>query len=311
MEKIAYKKGLCRGLTPSVFALGFFDGVHIGHRALLERAKGVAKELGLCFSVFTFSSESEGLKPREGRIYSTDEKCEIFESLGVERAVIASFEEISEISAEDFVRDVLSSELSCKIAVTGEDFRFGKGALGDTNALRRLMNETGGSAIAVCDERVGGEKISTTMIKELLSRGDARRAMKLLGEAYHVDSRVERGRGVGRTLGIPTINNSLPKNADFIAAGVYLSRVKIGGKFYTGLTNIGVCPTFEKRPPHAETFILNFSGEIYGDRVRIYLIEKIRDERRFPNESELVAEIEQNVRYAREADAKLSCDTLI
>ena len=183
--------------------------------------------------------------------------------------------------------------------MSGEDFRFGKGAAGDTAELSKLMAKLGCEAKTVRDERIDGEKISTSMIKKMLSLGKVKAASELLGEPFHFDSTVERGRGIGRTLGIPTVNNSLPKNKAFIASGVYLSRIKIGDKFYTGLTNIGICPTFEERPIHAETFILDFSEEIYERAVRIYLIDRIRDERRFSSEDELTREIEKNIQHAR------------
>ena len=298
MEIIEYSNNIGK-LPPSVIALGFFDGVHVGHRALLRRAKEEAKELGLGFTVFTFFSESPGLKAGEGRLYSTEEKCELLAALGVDCAIVASFEELSGLSAEEFVKDVLVSRLSCRVAVTGEDFRFGKGASGDTDELSRLMTVCGGRAIRVSDEKIDGSKISTSMIKEMLSSGNVRGARELLGEPYHIDAKVEHGRGVGRTLGIPTVNNSLPTGNDFIAKGVYLSLVKIDGRSYTGLTNIGTCPTFEERPTHAETFILDFSGEIYEKKIRIYLIDYIREERRFSSERELALEIEKNVAFAR------------
>lgn len=311
MEIIEYKRSLIEKLSPSVVALGFFDGVHIGHRALLEYARKEATKRGLCFSVFTFFSEAPGLKRAGGRLYSTEEKCELLKSLGVERIVIASFNDVSDLSPEAFVRDVLIKELSCKLAVSGEDFRFGKNAVGDTAELSRLLSLSECEAKTVRDERINGEKISTTMIKEKLSRGKVKEASALLGEPFHFDSTVEHGRGVGRTLGIPTVNNSLPKDKRFIASGVYLSRIKIGDKFYTGLTNIGSCPTFEERPIHAETFILDFSEEIYEKTVRIYLIDRIRDERRFDSEDELTREIENNIQYAKGVLSNIPSSKLI
>ena len=300
METLEYKKGILKSIPASVIALGFFDGVHIGHRRLLLEAKKEAKRRGLSFSVFTFASESFGIKSDGGRLYSSSQKCELLDSLGVERTIIANFEDISELDAESFVREVLIGECSCEMAITGEDFRFGKGASGNTEELRRLMTKYSKSSITVKDERIDGKKISTTMIKELLSAGKAREASELLCLPYHFDSEIVHGLGKGKRLGTPTVNNSLPKDKDFIARGVYLSAIKIADKFYTGITNIGTCPTFEERPVHAETYILDFSGDLYGRTARIFLLDYIREERRFDTKEELVLEIENNVKLARE-----------
>ena len=305
METIEYKKGSLENMPTSVIALGFFDGVHIGHRSLLLKAKAEAEKNGLSFAVFTFASESPGLKSESGRLYSSKEKCELLSELGVERTVIAKFEDVSQLSPEEFVHDVRVDELSCRIAITGEDFRFGKGASGNTSELSRLMQDLGGDAITVKDEHRYGKKISTTMIKELLSEGNARRAAELLSVPYHFDSRIVHGLGEGRRLGTPTVNNSLPNDKGFIARGVYLSGIRIADKFYTGITNIGTCPTFNERPVHAETYILDFSGDVYGEDARIYLLDFIREERRFDSKEELILEIENNVKLARELFARL------
>lgn len=298
MEIIRYKKEMSFGAQPSVIALGFFDGVHLGHRALIRRAKGEANKRGLSLSVFTFYSECE-VKGSSSRLYTTESKCELLGTLGVERVYLAEFSELSSLSPDEFVFSVLIDALSCSVAVSGEDFRFGKGAAGNASDLCRLMKEREKEAITVPDELFGGEKISTTMIKKLLFSGRIREANELLGTAFFFDATVEHGRSVGRSLGIPTVNNSLPNNCRDISKGVYLSSVKIGSKFYTGLTNIGTCPTFEERDVHAETFILDFSGEIYGETVRIHLLDYMREERRFETENELLLEIEKNVKEAK------------
>lgn len=300
MEIIEYKKGIKCGASPSVIALGFFDGVHLGHRALIKIAKDEAKKRGLTLAVFTFYSECDKIKGSSSRIYSTEAKCELLGEMGVERVFLASFSELASLSPEEFVLSVLANDLSASVAVSGEDFRFGKGAKGKVSDLKRLMKEAGGEAITAPDELFLGEKISTTMIKEFIFSSRIREAGELLGKPFFFDATVERGRSVGRLLGIPTVNNSLPENCREISHGVYLSRVKIGEKFYTGITNIGSCPTFAARAAHAETFVLDFSGDIYGERIRVYLLDFIREERKFESKEALVLEIERNIKTAKE-----------
>ncbi len=300
MDIIEFKKGINFGTAPSVVALGFFDGVHLGHRALIKRARDEAKKRGLLLSVFTFYSECKEIKGSPSRLYSTEAKCELLGSLGVERVYLADFSELSSFSPEEFVNNILIDSLACRVAVSGEDFRFGKGANGNARDLGRLMKDGGGEAITVPDESFRGEKISTTMIKKLLTSCRVSEANELLGAPFFFDARVERGLSLGRKLGIPTVNNSLPDSCRDISRGVYLSRIKIGDNFYTGLTNIGSCPTFRERETHAETFILDFSGEIYGERVRIHLLDFIREEKRFENKDLLLLEIEKNIKEAKE-----------
>ena len=276
-----------------VVALGLFDGVHKGHRALIDAAKRESEKKNLPLAVFTFFSESE-LPKSSARLYSTKIKNELFEKMGVEHVIYADFKKISNVAAESFVCDILIKKLGARVAVTGLDFRFGKMRKGDTVLLSSLMTKAFGECIIVQDEEHFGKKISTSLIKELLSKGKTRLASELLGETYFIEGEIVQGDGRGAKLGIPTVNISLQKDKNFIKEGVYYSRVIIDKKAYTGITNIGKCPTFEEREVHAETFILDFSKTVYGKWARIYLIEYLREERRFENAEELLLQIKRD-----------------
>ena len=283
-----------------VVALGFFDGVHLGHRAILSAAKERASELGVPSAVFTFRSESPFAKQSSARLYSTSAKLELLQACGMDEVILADFDEIRGISAESFVTDLLCGELGCIAAISGRDFRFGYRAAGDTALLRELMSRSGGECIISGDVLLGGKKISTTEIKQRMASGDIEGANEMLGTPYFLEAAVEHGRGVGRTLGFPTVNFPLTDNAGLLKQGVYLSKIVTRGGTYPALTNVGICPTFDARPEHAESFILDFDGEIYGEVVRIILGSYLRPEIKFDTPDELIAQINKDIIKAKE-----------
>ena len=277
-----------------VVALGFFDGVHLGHRALLQRAKKEADERGALLAVFTFAAETFG-KKGAGRLYSTEEKMEIFEGLGVDEVMIADFGSVADIAAEDFVQGTLIHDIGAVCTVCGEDFRFGKGALGNLSLLERLMSEAGGECIAVSDERLDGVKVSTTKIKELFAEGDVKTANALLGAPLYLSGVVERGLGLGKKLGFPTVNTPIGAKGEIIRRGVYRTRLSVDGRCYDAITNVGICPTFEEREVHQETFVLEDIGDLYGKKIKVFLLEFLRDEKRFESQNDLIMQINVDI----------------
>lgn len=270
-------------------ALGFFDGVHAGHRKLLETTRTLAKERGLIFAVFTFLSEN-GFKSKE-RLYSTGEKLSLLEDIGAEAVIISDFSGISEISAEDFINGSLISDMNARVAVAGYDFRFGRGALGDSALLANTMKSAGLDCVIEKEQKIGEEKISTTKIKELLASGEVGLARQFLGMPYFIGGEVKRGNGVGHTLGFPTVNTDFEDGKTLLKRGVYRTAVDVDGTLYSGVTNVGSCPTFEERSLHAETFILDFSGDLYGKTIRIYFLGFLREEKQFSSPKELILQI--------------------
>lgn len=276
-------------------ALGFFDGVHIGHRRLIKNAIDEAKRLNITSSVFTFYAEASMPKSSPDRLYSTEEKLDIFESLGVDEVILADFGSLKDTPPTDFINKILISDLGCRTAVCGKDFRFGKGASGTADMLAEAMKRAQRGAIIEDDVNLYEAKVSTTTIKELLSAGGIEKANEMLGSPYFLRSEVVRGRGVGHTLGYPTVNTSLTGKESLLRHGVYYSIINIGNKSYPALTNIGSCPTFEERAAHAETFIIDFDGEVYGDTVRISLLSFLRSEKKFESPEALTAQIKLDI----------------
>ena len=272
----------------AVIALGLFDGVHKGHRLLLNTAKKIAAERGLTFSVFTFRSES--LKKGSSALYSTEEKLRLLEELGVEAVILSDFGTLSGIDAVDFVKRLLVTEMGCETAVCGFDFRFGRGALGDAELLARLMSECGGSCVIEAEHTLDGEKISTTRIKALLGEGNVGRARAFLGMPYFITSLVEHGRGEGKGLGFPTANLTSHGLLN-LKRGVYSCAVRVGDALIGGVVNVGTCPTFDERGIHAEVNLIDFEGDLYGEKIEVFFISFLREEKRFEDPKDLIMQI--------------------
>ena len=299
-----YGDGQKHGLPKLALALGFFDGVHLGHRELIRRAAARARELSLPLGVFTFPSETPSLKASKSRLYSTEEKLMLLEGLGADYVIVADFDSMSGLEPADFVTRVLVSDLNCRLAVLGYNFRFGKGATGDAQLLAELLKASGGSYIIVEEQKYRGDTLSASAIRESLARGEVDRAAGMLGAPYHLMGRVEHGLGLGRTLGFPTVNTPLPEGSP-LRSGVYVTAVPLCGKIYTALTNVGSCPTFGERTPHAETTLLDFSGDLYGEELRIYFLARLRGETVFSSAEELTEQIRQDKEQARKLTGEI------
>lgn len=278
-------------IPKSALALGFFDGVHIAHRDLIETARRVADEKGLRLGVFTFGSTG-GIKGNTMRLYGDGEKAEIFENLGADFMIIADFGSICGASGEEFVKDILVRDLNCQVCVAGFNFRFGNRAMSGESELRQYMSEAGGYAII--REEIKGEgsvTLSATLIRDLVIGGEIKKANRILGAPYYIKGRVLHGRKVGRDMGFPTVNIPIEDGRIIPRLGVYRSAVPIDGKIYAGVTNIGICPTFEERKVHLETHIIGYSGDLYGRELKVFLLDFIRDEMAFSSLEELKMQI--------------------
>lgn len=281
-----------------IVALGFFDGVHIGHRALLSAAREEAIRLGARFSVFTFTAESTALKPNAKRIYTTEEKLAIIESLGADEVILCGFDAVKNISARDFITDCLISALNLGGAVCGKDFRFGAGGAGDTTLLSEVLLSHGLALLILDDVFAGNEKASSTAIRAAIDKGDMERAELLLGAPFFISSKISHGLGLGKQYGIPTINHATTDEKLLPPRGVYASTTEIDGVRYPSVTNIGTCPTFGVREEHAETHLISYSGDLYGKTVRTYLLKRLRCERTFATPAELYRQIDKDISEA-------------
>lgn len=266
---------------PCAVALGRFDGLHNGHKAVIECAKKGKKPL---FSVLTFSyspQDFEDMNLAKG-ILTDYQKARAIEGLGADVLFTLPFVKIRHLSPEAFVKVVLADSLKAELVCCGYDFRFGKNAAGIPEDLKRLCSQYGIEVKIVppvCDD---GRPISSTRIRWHIENGEINEASRLLGYRYGLEFPVESGSKRGRLLGFPTINQSLPENFVLPKRGVYASCVIIGKRRYSSVTNIGVKPTVsDTGKVNAETFIEGFSGDLYDKMVKVELYDYLRSERKF------------------------------
>ncbi len=282
-------------------ALGFFDGVHRGHRAVIGRAVK-EKENGFLPTVLTFTTEYVQPARKRGMKKILTERLflEAMQEIGVEIVEMPPFEEIMDLPPREFVEKVLCGYLKAKVVVCGRDFRFGKGASGDLSLLRELCGEYGIRLEAVDPLLDGGKPISSTRIRQCLADGAIETANWLLGYRYSFDFEVAHGNELGRTIGIPTINQIFPEQYLVPRFGVYASYTVLDGKRYKSITNVGVKPTIQgNRLPLAETHIMGVDDHLYGRNIKVSLVKFIRPEKKFNSFEELTAEIRANIDLIR------------
>lgn len=281
---------------PTILCIGDFDGVHLGHRQLvasvLTQMQKEKQEHPNVVSGAWFFDSNTYKAARE--IYTIEEKLNVFASLGLDYAIIADFDEMKSLSPESFVYDVLQSKCNCIHAVCGENFRFGAKAAGNSNALKSMMN---GNATVVPLLSVDGDKIiSSTYIRELLAEGNIKKANSLLGENYTVYETVIHGKALGRTLGIPTINQNVQGKQFILKNGIYSTICTVEGKKYFGVTNVGVRPTVDDNGhKNMETYIIDFDGDCYGKMVKVEFVHRVRDEMKFDSLNALKTQIQKDI----------------
>jgi riboflavin kinase/FMN adenylyltransferase len=286
-----------------VLTIGNYDGVHVGHRTIIDIVKLKAREIAGTAMLMTFHPHPlQILRPDKElpSITPIQEKMRLIDEAGIEVLLMVPFsEEFSQVSPESFVRDILIGKLGIKGLVVGYDFRFGRGGRGDIEGMRKYAQLFGFFVEVVDAVTIGGEKVGSNRIRKLLQLGEVEHANLLLGRPYMISGAVVKGKGRGRTFGFPTINlktdfNLIPSN------GVYISQVEYQGKKLPSVTNIGHNPTFGGQERTIEAFILDYDGDLYGQAMRFFFCRKIRDEIRFNDVSELQAQIERDVSAARE-----------
>lgn len=286
--------------TATVAALGIFDGVHLGHRRVLGAACERARLLHASPAAFTFNTLSVTSKGRLDALLTDEDKLRRFGEIGIKYVYAADFDELRDMSAEDFVSEILCGRLHASCVVCGEDFRFGRGGIADSSELRRLCSERGVETVVVRRLSIGGDIVSSTRIRELIHSGEIAHANALLGYRWRLTAPVRHGAQIGRTWDFPTVNQIIPEGLALPKFGVYCSKVRVGDKRLPGVTNIGVKPTVsDGAPPIAETYILGYDGDLYGKVLETELYEFIRPEKRFSSFSELKAEIGRNTDFTR------------
>ena len=276
-------------------ALGYFDGVHLGHQAVLKAALNTEYEP----AVLTFTGKFKG----SPNITTDGDKLDLIHGLGFNicQTYAYNFSDIKNTEPEEFVLKTLLGYHNAKIVCCGYDFRFGKGGWADADELTKLCNKYGMETVIVPPVEVDGVPVNSTYIRQLIAEGDIKTANKFLGCEHFYLRHVVGGNKLGRTIGFPTINQEFPRFCVVPRYGVYSSRVAINGdrddcKVYDGITNIGVKPTAGNNDSVAiETHIIGYDGDLYDELVKVSLIDFIRDERKFASFDELKKQIDKDL----------------
>lgn len=275
-------------------ALGAFDGLHLGHRAVLAAAlNGGADYIPTALSFEFPPAGGPGVMPLSDR-------QALLARMGFEKLITLRIEDVRDMPAETFVKDFLFKKCHAGQLACGEDFRFGSGAKGDVELLMTLCAQAGVTLRVAPQVSDAEGKISSTRIRAAVESGDILTANRLLGRPFGFAGEVIHGNHLGTGMGTPTINQAYPKGLAVPKFGVYAAWCRVNGADFFGVTNIGVKPTVGSDRVLAETWMPDFSGDIYGRQVRLFLLDFIRPERKFANLDELKAVIFQNAEQARE-----------
>jgi len=292
-------------LGPTVVTVGMFDGVHRGHRVLLDRVAAEAAARGLPAGAVTFDRHPlEALRPgsQPSLLTTLDRKVALLGEAGMDFVLVLAFtQELSMVTAEAFATGMLLDGLHARAVVVGENFRFGHKAAGDAALLAALGRPLGVEVVAVALRADGGEPLSSTRIRTELARGDVRAAARLLGRPYAVDGVVVEGDGRGgRLLGVPTANLAVAPGIAVPANGIYAGHLteETEGVRRPAATSVGVNPQFNTGF-RVEAHVLDFDGDLYGRRVAVSFEHRLRGEAAFPSVEELIAQMREDIRQAR------------
>lgn len=289
-------------LPKPILTLGNFDGIHVGHQALLQRVVQDAKSQGGRSVVLTF--EPHPLKilapERAPRLILTHkDKMLLLQSLGVDVVIVQQFNRaFAKVEAAEFVRRYLIDRLKVHKMWVGRDLRFGKDRKGRVEDLTQGGAE-GGFEVGIIDPvRVEGERVSSSRIRELIERGVVDEVHKFLGRYHFVSGRVVPGHQRGRHLGFPTAN-IVTRTEVLPLDGVYATIIQVGERQWPSVTNIGLNPTFGDGPRTIESYIFDFHGDLYGQPVRLFFVKRIREEKKFPSSDLLVEQMKEDVLSAK------------
>lgn len=307
----------------SVVSIGTFDGVHLGHHALIARAVAEADARGAASAVLTWDRHPAAtLRPDKmpPLLCSPERKIELLAERGQDVLAVLPFDqELSQWPPERFVEDVLVRGLAARCVAVGEDWRFGKGRAGNVGLLEEMGASLGFEVVGMTLQEVGGEPVTSSRIRKLIAAGDLDGAAELLGRRFDLDGVVVHGDDRGKSLGFPTANVALPTGLAHPPRGVYAGRARVGGDatmlppeegdpttrgWYRAAVNIGVNPTFggdpDVHPARVEAYLLDLDADIYGAELRVELWSRLRDEEKFDSAEALIEQMATDVERTRE-----------
>lgn len=289
--------------TETAVALGFFDGVHTGHQAVISQTVRYAKEKGLNAVVWTFDNSPKSVFSGQDIpvITTAAEKQKLFEEMGVDILISFPFDEkVQKLECADFAEEILYKCLRAKKVFCGFNYSFGAGGKGTPEMLNKLCASKGIDTEILAPVEKAWGTVSSSRIREMIEKGDVSKAAELLGRPYSVYGTVTHGKKLGRTIGFPTVNQVIESKKVIPKDGVYLTRVLLNGDAYYGITDIGVKPTVGTHTRGAETYIFGFKGDLYGKNIKTEFLEYLRKEKKFESVDELKKQISCDEQKAKE-----------
>ncbi|MDU5251880.1 bifunctional riboflavin kinase/FAD synthetase [Anaerococcus vaginalis] len=288
-------------LSPKAVSLGNFDGVHKGHQKLMKENIKISKAKNLTPSVLLFKENTKNILNGEREyLTSLEDKIEILKNLGIECFCLLEFsDKFKDLSPYEFIEEILYKKLNTKYVIVGDNYRFGKMAKGDIKTLKKYEEDFAYKTKVVDFELDEGKIINSTDIRQMVREGKIEKANKDLGHPFKMQGKVIKGAQRGRLLNFPTAN--LKPSFKYVTAksGVYFTRVNIDRDFYYALTDIGTNPTFENKKMKIETYIMDFSKDIYGKNISIEFLEYLRPDYKFNSPEELIAQMEKDKKTGR------------
>lgn len=306
MAELVFLKNVERDPN-SVISVGTFDGVHAGHRAIMDTVAEKAEKQGGRSVIVTFDPHPRNIiNPGEEGIKlltTLEERAEILEELGIDLMVVIPFDrDFSLLSSEEFVRDIIYDKIGVSEFVIGYDHQFGRNREGTIETIEKIGEELDFDTYVVSKREVGAKTVSSTAIRNAISEeGNMRQAAEFLQRPYRLNGMVVHGDKRGKEIGFPTANIKPEHNKKIIPKnGVYAVRLRINGDWYDGMMNIGTRPTFEGQTQTLEVHLFNFNEDIYGKEVQVRFYERIRDEKKFSGKEELVEQLGNDKKEVRE-----------
>ncbi len=302
MQVIKHDDTFELGQTQSVVSIGNYDGVHIGHRYILNELVSKSRQGGCKSIVVTFKPHPKRFFSKNAPSFlltSFDEKIDIISTYPIDYLVYFTFDEaFASVSAADFVNNILVNKLKVREVIVGYDFFFGKGRSGNTSLLKRSGEKNDFDVTIIDARKIDDEPVSSTRIRKMLLAGSVRKAAEFLGRRYSLTGAVVKGKDIGRKIGYPTANVSAGDKI-IPADGVYSVRLTIQGNVYQGVANIGYQPTFGENKRSVEAHILNFNMELHGKSLTMEFVDRLRDERKFQSVRALTDQIKNDIESAR------------
>jgi riboflavin kinase/FMN adenylyltransferase len=284
-----------------------FDGVHAGHRYLLEKLQQRAAEKNLLSGVVTFNPHPQSVLHPHNQLSSLsnlEDRVRAFQELGINVVAVLTFTpKIAQLSAREFM-SLLKKHLKMRGIMVGPDFVLGRGGEGNIDLLRTLGGEMNFSVEVINPYTINGEVVSSTLIRQALIQGDMKKIERLMGSHFYLRGKVITSDKRGRILGFPTANLDIKPQQALPGNGIYATITQVNGKRFPSATNIGIRPTFGEGTKMVETHLIQYEGDLYGKEIKVEFVQKLRNEQRFPSSEELKIQIEKDVRKVKALLAK-------